>query len=185
MRCAAYVLTGGQSRRMGRDKALLPLDGRPLALHQVSLAATVAHPVALVGEPARYTHLGVETLDENYPGCGPLSGIEAALRLHRAEWNLILACDLLGADQSVLTALLAAAGDESAAGVVAAQSPDQSPNPLCALWHTRALPVVAAALAAGRYRVRDAAAEAGVRAVPTPALLHNINTPQDWAEAAP
>lgn len=181
MRCAAFVLTGGQSRRMGRDKALLPFAGRPLAAHLAALAAPLADSVALVGAPARYAALGLETLDEAYPGCGPLSGIEAALRLHRADWNLILACDLAGVAPETLHALATAAAGEHHAAVVAAQPPAQSPNPLCAFWHIRALAAVQQSLAAGQYRVSTVAEAAGLRAVPVAAPLHNLNSPADWA----
>jgi molybdenum cofactor guanylyltransferase len=180
MGCAGFILTGGESRRMGRDKALLPYGEGVLVQHLARIAAEVADPVALVGAPERYMGLGLEALGERYAGCGPLSGIEAALALGRSEWNLILACDTVGVTPEALRALWAGAGPGGAA-VVAAMGAGQRANPLCAFWHVRALPWVRAALEAGRYRVRDVAEEAGCLVVAAGADVANINTPGEWA----
>lgn len=182
MRCAGFVLTGGQSTRMGRDKALLPYGGATLVEHIAGVLCRVAGPVTLVGAPERYAGLGLEAVGESYAGCGPLSGIEAALSLGRAEWNLILACDAVGVTEAALRVLAEAAGAGEAA-VVAAQDAGQRPNPLCAAWNVRALAAVRAALKAGQYRVADAARAAGLAAVAVPAEVRNINTPAEWAGA--
>lgn len=182
MGCAGFVLTGGASRRMGRDKALLPYGGATLVETIARPVAEAAGSVALVGAPERYTFLGLETLGESYPGCGPLSGIEAALALGRAEWNLIVACDVAGITVDSLRALIEAARALPAA-VVAAQNAPQRPNPLCAVWRPGALPVVREMLATGQYRVWEAAQRAGLATVTLPEPVLNINTPADWAAA--
>ncbi len=81
MRAGGFVLTGGQSARMGRDKALLPLHGRTLVEHVAAEVKDACGSVTLVGAPERYQQLGLPCLSERYPLCGPLSGLEAALRL--------------------------------------------------------------------------------------------------------
>jgi molybdenum cofactor guanylyltransferase len=168
---------------MGRDKALLPFRGGTLVEHLAGLAGEVSAPVALIGVPERYAGLGLEALGERYAGCGPLSGIEAALSLERAEWNLILACDAVGVTRATLEALVAAAEEEKKAAVVAVLGADQRVNPLCAVWNTRAAGAVRAALEAGRYRVQEVAREAGLVVVEAGAGVQNINTPEDWAAA--
>jgi molybdopterin-guanine dinucleotide biosynthesis protein A len=182
MGCAGFVLTGGQSRRMGRDKALLPYGGATLVECVARAAAEAAGSVALVGAPERYAGLGFETLGESYPGCGPLSGIEAALSLGRAEWNLIVACDAAGVTAAGLRALLEAAQSGGAA-VTAAENAPQRPSPLCAVWRLEALPAVREALAAGQYRVWEAARRAGLATARLPEPVLNVNTPADWAAA--
>lgn len=168
---------------MGRDKALLPFGGGTLVEHLAGLAGEVATPVALIGAPERYAGLGLEALGERYAGCGPLSGIEAALSLERADWNLILACDAVGVTRAMLDGLLAAAEKEQEAAVVAVLGADQRVNPLCAVWHARAVGAVRGALEAGRYRVQEVAREAGLAVVEAGAEVQNINTPADWAAA--
>jgi molybdopterin-guanine dinucleotide biosynthesis protein A len=88
-----YVLAGGKSLRMGSDKALLELAGKPLVLHAVTkLRRLCAEVSVLSNNPAleRYAPL-VRDLHE---GCGPLAGVEAALRSSTYEWNLILPVDV-------------------------------------------------------------------------------------------
>ena len=58
MNRAAFVLAGGRSSRMGRDKACLPLEGRPLVDHVASKARDVTGNITLVGAISRYANLG-------------------------------------------------------------------------------------------------------------------------------
>jgi molybdopterin-guanine dinucleotide biosynthesis protein A len=89
---AAAVLAGGASRRMGRDKATMPVGGVELAATVLAAAARVAHPVALVapeGHPARRLAARVVT----DPGQGPLAAPAAALAALDAGHVLVLAGD--------------------------------------------------------------------------------------------
>jgi molybdopterin-guanine dinucleotide biosynthesis protein A len=88
-----YVLAGGNSSRMGSDKALLELAGKALVLHAVTkLRRLCAEVSVLSNNPAleRYAPL----VRDRYEGCGPLAGVEAALRSSKYGWNLILPVDV-------------------------------------------------------------------------------------------
>ena len=94
---SAAVLAGGQSRRMGRDKALLPVheDGPPLlkiVLDHLKLVATDLFVVA-TARP-EYESFGVPLVPDDVEGGGALSGIHAALRSARQQHCLIVACDM-------------------------------------------------------------------------------------------
>src|SRR4051794_13836057 len=91
---SGWVLAGGRSSRMGRDKALLDLGSGPLAAQVAGLIAQTCGSATLVGDPARYADLGFPIIPDNAPGLGPLSGIEAALAATASDWNLIVACDM-------------------------------------------------------------------------------------------
>src|SRR5271165_5171522 len=97
-RVAAFILAGGASSRMGRDKGLLELAGVPLVLRTAQLLEPLVAEVTVVGAGERYSALGLTTIDDQNGGegerAGPLAGIVTALRATRAPWNLILACDL-------------------------------------------------------------------------------------------
>ena len=73
----AYVLAGGKSSRMGRDKALLELAGKPLVRHAVTKLRRVCEDVHILSgnmELAPYAPL----VEDLHPGCGPIGGLEAA-----------------------------------------------------------------------------------------------------------
>lgn len=179
---AGYVLTGGASRRMGRDKALLPYRGRTLV---EAIADEVRHAtssVTLVGAPERYRHLGLPVLSEDFPGCGPLSGVEAALRHSPAPWNLIAGCDMAGVRSEWLNELLTAAAAHPEATIVVPESPDGQLHALCAAWHVRALEPVRAALSSHKYKLTDTLFEIGFvsHRAEWSANLRNVNTPEEW-----
>jgi molybdopterin-guanine dinucleotide biosynthesis protein A len=90
---AGFVLVGGNSSRMGRDKARLPFHGTTLVEHVASTVADAAGSVTLVGAPERYASLGFPMLVDSRTGAGPLAGIHTALASSPAAWNLIVACD--------------------------------------------------------------------------------------------
>ncbi|PYS12252.1 MAG: hypothetical protein DMG15_15095 [Acidobacteria bacterium] len=80
-----FILAGGKSSRMGRDKALLDWHGRPLVAHMVQVLETATDEVRVVGR---------DPLPDRVPGRGPLSGIATALEVSSTDANLILAVDL-------------------------------------------------------------------------------------------
>ena len=91
---ATYILAGGQSSRMGRDKAMLAPGGTPLLLRTAALLATLAGPPIIIGPPERYLALGYPVIADDAPGIGPLGGIATALRHSNQPWNLMVGCDM-------------------------------------------------------------------------------------------
>jgi molybdenum cofactor guanylyltransferase len=92
-----YVLAGGRSKRMGRDKALLELGGRPLIEIAVGKLRRVCGEVRILGGAEGVGDgLGVwgPVVFDRQTGCGPIGGIEAALADSRFEWNLIVPVDM-------------------------------------------------------------------------------------------
>jgi molybdopterin-guanine dinucleotide biosynthesis protein A len=92
-----YVLAGGRSSRMGADKALLQLAGKPLIEHAVGKLRRISADVhILAGEPGRHAALAgyAPLVYDLHPGTGPIGGIEAALVHSSHDWNLILPVDV-------------------------------------------------------------------------------------------
>ena len=89
---SAFVLAGGQSSRMSREKAFLELDGRSLLARALELAAAVAGEACIIGPREKVSSFG-RVVEDIYPGRGPLGGIHAALSSSQSELNLILAVD--------------------------------------------------------------------------------------------
>jgi molybdopterin-guanine dinucleotide biosynthesis protein A len=182
MQRSGFVLAGGRSSRMGRDKALLPYRGTTLVQHLALAVQQAVGTVALIGEPVRYASLGYPVYRDKFPGCGPIGGVYTALSESSTDWNLIVACDMPGVSADVLRILLASAG-ESGKSCVIATGPSGEPEPLCAVYHRSSLPVLERAIREKRFKMRDLVAglDSKVRLVDASALA-NVNTPAEWAE---
>src|SRR3979490_213114 len=98
---AAFVLAGGVSSRMGREKGLLEFGGEPLIVRTVRLVEPLVSGVIVVGAPAPYSSLGLRAIvdrdfrsgEDREAVLSPLVGIASALTASTATWNQILACD--------------------------------------------------------------------------------------------
>ncbi len=102
---AGFVLAGGQSSRMGRDKALVPLAGRPLIEHALGILRDAGlTPSIAGGQPALAAYAPL--LADAQPALGPLSGICAALASTSARWAVFLPVDLPLLPASLLLTLL-------------------------------------------------------------------------------
>lgn len=170
---------------MGRDKALLPWEGRPLALSVAEAVRAAAGNVTLVGAPERYQSLGLPVIPDLFPDEGPLGGILTALAASPADWNLVAACDMPALDAAFLASLFEAA-ESARAQILVPVGAEGRPEPLCAIYHRDCRPALERAFAAGIRKVT--AAFAGIPTTPLlieqVAHFQNVNTPEDWAAYA-
>ena len=182
MKRAGYVLVGGRSSRMGRDKALLPYHGGVLAEFVARAVKLAAGSAVLVGNARRYGCVDYPTLPDLYPGEGPLGGILSALRNSTADWTLIVACNMPKVSAEFLTGLLDAAA-RTDADVLVPAGPSGRLEPLCAVYHRRSRELLDRAFAAGIRKVTAAftGLQIAVFAVPELTPFQNVNTPEDWA----
>jgi molybdenum cofactor guanylyltransferase len=99
---------------MGRDKALIEFEGRPLLLRQLEVARNAgAHQVYIsASNNEAYQPLGVSILLDDRPGCGPISGLIAGLRRCSRPLLLVLAVDLPYISAEFLSRLLALCGEQ-------------------------------------------------------------------------
>ena len=167
---------------MGRDKALLPFKGRTLVEFVAAEVHAVTHVVTVVGNISRHSYLSYPVIEDIFPGRGPLSGIHAALTASRAEWNVIVACDMPDVTSEFLRQVVERAESGGADAVLPA-GPSGLPEPLCAAYRRRSLESIADALERGIRKVTDGLAGLAVDIwhVPDSRYFHNLNSPQDWS----
>ncbi|WP_395543079.1 molybdenum cofactor guanylyltransferase MobA [Neotabrizicola sp. sgz301269] len=185
MRIAAVILAGGQSRRMGQDKALVRLAGRPLLAHvQRALSPQVAAlALSANGDPARFAEFGLTVLPDS-ESIGPLSGVLAGLRWAAAQGAQALVSAPV--DAPFLPEDLVARLSEGGTDAPALAESGGVMHPAVGLWPVALADALEAFLASGaKARVRDFALSHGGRAVafPDPACFLNLNTPEDLAGA--
>lgn len=169
---------------MGRDKALLPYRGRTLVEHVAMVVKQVSGSVTLVGAADRYLELGYRVIEDRNRGCGPLSGIEAALQQTDAEWNAIVACDMPNVDAEFLLRLFELAEGDGG-DIWLAENTEGRVEPLYAVYNRRCLAEAQAAIASGQYKVTEAFRKCRMKSVlvPDARILMNMNTPEEWQGA--
>jgi molybdenum cofactor guanylyltransferase len=180
---AGVVLTGGASRRMGRDKATLRVDGSAMASRLAGrLYEAGCTPVLCVGgDLDGLRALGLDARADRWPGEGPLGGVLTALELVGEATVLIVACDLIDLDVATMSAIL----DAPEADVAVAHSGRR--EPMCGRWSASVHAGLLAAFERGERSMQGGltAVEAGggsvvdVRVVA--ASMRNVNRPDDLA----
>lgn len=182
---AGAVLAGGESRRMGRNKALLRVDGEPLWQRQVRvLRAAGADPVIIVRrEGQRRLSRDLPHVRDRLPDSGPLAGLEAALTAISVPWLAVLAVDMPAVDAAWFRWL----SKDCRAGVGAVARHAETSEPLAAIYPREALAVVTAQLERGERSMQGLvmalARGRRMRVVPLPPSklrsVTNWNSPAD------
>jgi len=144
---SAFVLAGGQSRRMGQDKALLPLAGQPLIAHALSTLREAGLSPLIAGANSDLSGFA-PVISDPAPGLGPLSGICAALESTSARYSVFLPVDLPLIPSSLVTYLLYHAQITSSA--VTLPSICGVANTFPAILDRSAFPALKSELTAGR-----------------------------------
>ncbi|MEW5979121.1 MAG: molybdenum cofactor guanylyltransferase [Acidobacteriota bacterium] len=185
-RFSAFVLAGGQSLRMGRDKALVELDGQSLIQRSVGLLRQLTSQVFVIGPPATYSFLGTDkVIPDCVPRAGPLGGIYTALRHSGTAINLILACDMPRMSAMFLNLLIQSIPGFDA---VLMRHDDGKLEPLCAAYTKACLPAIERDLRSKKLKVSsflDQVRVKFIRESDLPALgldggiFQNVNTPAD------
>lgn len=181
------VLAGGQSRRMGSDKALLQRDGRSQLAHMVSILAGVVERVYVsarqdqVEDPERGQF---DLIVDRYADMGPVAGILSAMEEYPdADW-LVVACDLPNIDAATLRHLTQNRSDESPFTAYRS-SHDDLPEPLCAIYSAGSDALIRQFVDDGiacprKILIRS---ETLLLAQPDPNSLDNVNTPNDLEQS--
>lgn len=179
-RVPVYVLAGGRSRRLGRDKARIPIAGEPLLLRVITELRPIAARVRVVcGERSGYADLGVREIPDPIAGRGPMGGLLAALEdAAPAPWLFLAACDQVGLRPEWAEALLAARRP----GARAVAYRTDRYHPLFAVYHTALGNEVRRRVEAGELTMQRLLADVPAVVLPAPAAFDemvNLNRPDD------
>ena len=198
----AFVLAGGQSLRMGRDKALLELNGVPLIEIALEKMRALSFSPRIVGSRPDLSRFA-PVIPDIHPRSGPLGGMEVALAASDEDQNLFLAVDLPWLPVDFLRWMIARAGQTGALATIPRLQ--GLPQPLCAIYHKALLPYAQDALSAGDAKIMHAvertagatglgidsfdvesvaAAQSWEQALPLHRWFDNLNTPSEFERAA-
>lgn len=187
------IQAGGESRRMGQDKALLPFLGQPLIQRVIERVKPLAAEILLTtNRPENYRFLELSLVPDARPGRGALGGLYTALSAANQAYVAVLACDM----PFVNPQLLAAEFDlliENKADIVIPRS-GEGLEPFHAVYRRETcLGPVEAALAADKWRVDSWFSQVKVHIMreeeverydPRRLSFWNVNTPEEFAAAS-
>jgi molybdenum cofactor guanylyltransferase len=188
---AAFVLAGGQSTRMGVDKAFVQLEGCTLLAHALALAKSVSSDVRIVGSPQKFAAFG-EVVEDEFPQHGPLAGIHAALRASSSELNLMLAVDMPFVEVRFLEYLLGEAARHESAMVTIPRAAGAWQT-LCAVYRKPFVDLAELALRQGKNKIDPLFRDIEMRIVDeheltrqnfSPEMFRNLNTLEELKQAS-
>jgi molybdopterin-guanine dinucleotide biosynthesis protein A len=186
------IQAGGESRRMGTDKALLPFLGQPLILRPLNRLVGLAEEVLVTSnQPESYRFLGLTPIPDRFPGCGALGGLFTALSAARYPYVAVVACDMPFASIEIFAFELVLLQETGADAVIPRS--EAGVEPFHALYRRETcLPFVRSTLEAGKRRVDAWFPEVQIRYLEAEEILPydpdqlaflNINTPEELQEA--
>lgn len=187
------IQAGGQSSRMGSDKALLDFDGKTLVEHLLARLESVAQETIITtNHPERYHFLKLPLVPDVLPGRGALGGIYTALKVAAQPLVAVVACDMPFASPAILRAcrdILVA--DTNLDAVI--PSTAHGLEPLHAVYRrATCLPAVQAAIERDQWKVISWHGDVNVRVLlpadiaqfdPVGSTFVNVNTPEELKAA--
>lgn len=185
--CTALVLAGGDSRRMGQDKAALTLGGQPLLAH-VTATMQQIFPKVIVSVRQLRSDVALPQVCDAPAASGPLAGLTAGLAEAETAWVFAVACDMPFLTREVVLRLAALRGSHQAVVPVVGGHL----QPLAAFYAASVLDAMRASLAAGDRSLRGALEKLDVRYVDEAELrdtdpqlrsFFDLDTPQDLQTA--
>jgi molybdopterin-guanine dinucleotide biosynthesis protein A len=185
--CTALILAGGDSSRMGQDKAGLLLDGTTL-LQRVVTSMQGVFPKVIVSVRQPRAEVALPQVCDAEADGGPLAGLVAGLSHVETTWMFAVACDMPFIQSAVVTRMAELRGEQQAVVPLIGGHP----QPLFAFYAKHALPVMRETLASGVKRVRGVLKQLVVRYVNEAELrdhapefrsFFDLDTPQDFTAA--
>ena len=149
---SAFVLAGGKSSRMKKDKALLRFRDRYLIEYAISVLQQLTSDVRIIGDPLRYGFLKLPVVADRVESNGPLSGIYTGLKISDPMHSLFLACDMPFMQPEFFRLLLERIGEADAAVM---RLKDGKVEPLASVYSKTGLPAIEGNLVLGYFKITD------------------------------
>jgi molybdopterin-guanine dinucleotide biosynthesis protein A len=168
------ILTGGASRRMGTDKAMLPLGGDTMALMLAKRYEPLGEVAFSVNRPGRFPVGPYRELVDAYPNCGPLNGIVSAFQQTEEDVIFLTATDMPAGDVAAVETLR-----QGLAGYDACIYENE---PLFGVYSRRCLAPALSCLESGQYALRGFLKTIALHrlSAPNETLFLNLNTPEEY-----
>jgi molybdenum cofactor guanylyltransferase len=152
MNFTSIILAGGQSSRMGANKALVPFLGKPLIQYSIDLARSFTNEILISANNHDLDFLGFPVVNDLYNVKAPLAGIHSGLKSTRSDWNLVLTCDMPNVTKELICLLLSSLEYDLRMVV-----PHHGGfvEPLCGFYHRDLIPLIESNFAEKKLSLLD------------------------------
>ena len=183
---SAAILAGGQSRRMGRDKSMLRLDGPPIILRIAKILGKIFSEVFVVAtEEKTYEQMGLRVVSDIYPGNDSLGGLHAAVAVAESSHVFVAGCDMPLLQPALISAIASAVDGWD----VVVPVKNERPEPLCAFYGKRCEAPIEQSISRGDLKMTNFHSQVRVRRIeetawrlwdPEGVSFLNANTPEEF-----
>lgn len=188
MEVTGIILAGGKSSRMGTDKGLQELSGKPLIYYAIQSLSELCNTIIISTSSDAYQSFGYKTVADEIPGIGPMGGIYSALKQSKTEKNLVLSCDLPFVSKELLSFILK---NSEGYQVAVPWQGNQHYEPLCGFYHLSILEQISLYIQNNNYKLPDIFEEISINRLVinkksdfyTEELFLNVNSKHDLAIA--
>lgn len=179
-----FITAGGKSARMGQDKGMMLLEGKPMLLYLTDMLQEDGYSFTLIANREEYKKLGFQAVRDIVPDKGPMGALHTAFHYTSKQYVLLLGCDMPFLPAAAVSRMIQAIGNEQ---VIVAEIMTKI-NPLCAVYHRALKDKTASCIAENKLKMQDLVLQSNHRIVAMddlinqyPAAFFNFNEPKDVA----
>ena len=183
MSLTGIILSGGESSRMGMEKGLCILKGKPLIEYSFDLLKNICDSIIISANIKDYDYLGCPVIKDEVLKKGPASGIYSCLKASKTNDNFVISCDMPMLTAELIRYILSNKGDFD----VVVPLFKGLPEPLSAYYRKNCTSVFEESINSGKYKIQDIIKNLSYRYIPiepsetfyNSCLFTNVNTPDD------
>ncbi len=183
MGVSGIILSGGKSTRMGRDKGLIKLNGKPMIQHVIDHIEPICDQLLISANDKSYKDFGFPVYHDEIDEIGPAGGILSCFKHSKHEKNIIISCDLPFASTQFIRKLLDLSGDYE----ITLPMSGTHYQPLCAVYSRQVYPVFEKTVNKGIFSLKSIIKSFRIQVIKPEDIqgydlsreLRNINSPDD------
>jgi molybdenum cofactor guanylyltransferase len=183
MQITGIILAGGQSTRMGTDKAMLQIDGKTLLERAIEICSPVCHEIIISSNNSGHETFGYQVVPDEIKNCGPISGIYSCLQKSKNNWNFIISVDSAFVTEDFVQFLISETGEFDAVVPIH----ENGKEPLVALYHKNCLSVIQERIERKDYKMQNLLSVLNTKFTNVdswvkkyPAIFKNLNRTEDF-----
>ena len=182
MQITGIILSGGQSTRMGTDKAFVQINKKTLLENAIGICKPVCSEILVSSNNPDHGKFGFKIIPDEFFNCGPLSGIYSSLKKSGTDWNFVISVDAAFVELQFIQYLIDEIDDFDA--IVPFH--DKGKEPLISIYHKKGLEKMLKHLQSGNFKMQNLINEINAKYVNSqnwidrfPKIFRNLNQPDD------